>query len=168
MERRCRKRWRSDRPQTCGLRARFPDCLSTHRFAGFDGQQSGRECIFPFRTDPQFSMVIPHLRTVPLLAARCSVAAHCASLRVLATPALRASAVRKAHLRCSLFHWGLRTGLRFAGPVFRGCGALRAVLAPPPLRGFDDYGLFPPLAAAFVRPFFLREKGGFWQGNFQR
>ena len=76
--------------------------------------------------------------------------------------------VRKAHLRCSLFHWGLRTGLRFAGPVFRGCGALRAVLAPPPLRGFDGYGLFPPLAAAFVRPFFLREKGGFWQGNFQR
>ena len=100
--------------------------------------------------------------------ARCSVAAHCASLRVLATPALRASAVRKAHLRCSLFHWGLRTGLRFAGPVFRGCGALRAVLAPPPLRGFDDYGLFPPLAAAFVRPFFLREKGGFWPGNFLR
>ncbi len=36
----------SDRPQTCGLRARLPDCLSTHRFAGFDGQQSGRECIF--------------------------------------------------------------------------------------------------------------------------
>ena len=53
----------SDRPQTCGLRARLPDCLSTHRFAGFDGQQSGRECIFPFRTDPQFSMVVPHLRT---------------------------------------------------------------------------------------------------------
>ena len=45
--------------------------------------------------------------------------------------------VRKAHLRCSLFHWAY-------------------------------YGLFPPLAAAFVRPFFLREKGGFWQGNFQR
>ena len=61
--------------------------------------------------------------------------------------------VRKAHLRCSLFHWGLRTGLRFAGPVFRGCGALRAVLAPPPLRGFDDYGLFRALRAAFVRPF---------------
>ena len=36
----------SDRPQTCGLRARFPDCLSAHRFAGFDGQQSGRESIF--------------------------------------------------------------------------------------------------------------------------
>ena len=30
------------------------------------------------------------------------------------------------------------------------------------------YGLFPPLAAAFVRPFFLREKGGFWPGNFLR
>ena len=31
-------------------------------------------------------------------AARCSVAAHCASLRVLATPALRASDVRPSHL----------------------------------------------------------------------
>ena len=57
----------------------------------------------------------------------------------------------QARLWHSLLHWGLRTGLRFAGPVFRGCGALRAVLAPPPLRGFDGYGLFPPLAAAFVR-----------------
>ena len=168
----------------------------------------------------------------------------------------------QAHSRRSLLHWGLRTGLRFAGPVFRGCGALRAVLAPSPLRGFDGnglfraqraafvhpavggpvfrrcappspsaarcsgvadalwacarassrfaasngqrpgreciftfrtdpqfsmvvplrsqarlwlsllhwayYGLFPPLAAAFVRPFFLREKGGFWPGNFLR
>ena len=44
---------------------------------------------------PQFTMVVPHLRTVPPLAARCSVAAHCASLRVLATSALRASDVRK-------------------------------------------------------------------------
>ena len=44
---------------------------------------------------PQFAIVDLHLRTVPLLAARCSVAAHCASLRVLATSALRASDVRK-------------------------------------------------------------------------
>ena len=120
MERRCRKRWRSDRPQTCGLRARFPDCLSTHRFACFDGQHSGRECIFPFRTVPQFSMVVP-LRS-------------------------------QARLWHSLLHWGLRTGLRFAGPVFRGCGALRAVLAPSPLRGFDGNGLFRAQRAAFVRP----------------
>ena len=49
-------------------------------------------------------------------AVRCSVAAHCASLRVLATPALRASDVRP-----SLAHWAY-------------------------------YGLFPPQAAAFVRP----------------
>ena len=62
-----------------------------------------------------------------LTLARCSVAAHCASLRVLATPALRASDARRARLWHSLLHWGLRTGLRFAGPVFRGCGALRAV-----------------------------------------
>ena len=42
-------------------------------------------------TVPQCGIVNPHLRTVPPLAARCSVAAHCALLRVLATPALRAS-----------------------------------------------------------------------------
>ena len=64
----------SDRPQTCGLRARFPDCLSTHRFACFDGQQSGRECIFPFRTALRFA---------------CAVFRACA-LRVLGTSALRA------------------------------------------------------------------------------
>ena len=46
-------------------------------------------------TVPQCGIVNPHLRTVPPLAARCSVAAHCASLRVLATSALRASDVRK-------------------------------------------------------------------------
>ena len=28
----------------------------------------------------------------------------------------------QARLRHSLLHWGLRTGLRFASPVFRGCG----------------------------------------------
>ena len=58
----------------------------------------------------------------------------------------------QARLRHSLLHWGLRTGLRFAGPVFRGCGALRAVLTPSPLRGFDGFGLFRALRAAFVRP----------------
>ena len=50
----------------------------------------------------QFSMVVPHLRTVPPLAARCSVAAHCASLRVLATSALRAFGRSQAHSRLSL------------------------------------------------------------------
>ena len=38
----------------------------------------------------------------------------------------------------------------------RGVPGLRTpfgrVLAPPPLRGFDGYGLFPPQAAAFARP----------------
>ena len=58
----------------------------------------------------------------------------------------------QARLWHSLLHWGLRTGLRFAGPVFRGCGALRAVLTPSPLRGFDGFGLFRAQRAAFVRP----------------
>ena len=47
-------------------------------------------------------MVVPHLRTVPPLAARCSVSAHCASLRVLATSALRAFGRSQARLRLSL------------------------------------------------------------------
>ena len=53
------------------------------------GQRSGRECIFTFRTDPQFSMVVP-LRS-------------------------------QARVWLSLLHWAY-------------------------------YGLFPPLAAASVRP----------------
>ena len=51
---------------------------------------------------PQFGMVVPHLRTVPPLAARCSVAAHCALLRVLTTSALRAFGCSQARLRRSL------------------------------------------------------------------
>ena len=65
---------------------------------------------------------------------------------------LRGLRCSQARLWHSLLHWGLRTGLRFAGPVFRGCGALRAVLTPSPLRGFDGFGLFRALRAAFVRP----------------
>ncbi len=126
----------SDRPQTCGLRARLPDCLSTHRFAGFDGQQSGRECIFPFRTDPQFSMVIPHLRTVPLLAARCSVAAHCASLRVLATSALRAFTFLQA----------------FASTVRNRRSASLASSLATLVAHWAYYALFRPQGARFVRP----------------
>ena len=56
----------------------------------------------PFGRVPQFGMVVPHLRTVPPLAARCSVSAHCASLRVLDTPALRAFGRSQARLRLSL------------------------------------------------------------------
>ena len=61
------------------MRAKFPDCLSSHCAAvggpvfrrcalrvlapsalrASDGQRPGRESIFPFRTVPQFSMVVP-------------------------------------------------------------------------------------------------------------
>ena len=72
----------------CGLR--FAPCpRGSSRFAASNGQRPGRECIFTFRTDPQFSMVVP-LRS-------------------------------QARVWLSLLHWAY-------------------------------YGLFPPLAAAFVRP----------------
>ena len=71
----------------------------------------------------------------------------------------------QAHSRLSLPYWGLRTGLRFAGPVFRGCGALRAVpqfSMVVPLRSqarlrhsllhWAYFGLFRALRAASVRP----------------
>ena len=127
--------------------------------------------------------------------------------RVLAPPALRASAVRKAHLRCFLLHWAHRRLLHpqfamvvllrptacstplliglttacFAHCARPSCAPLAApslspslgssyrpalrwpgipglrtpfgrVLAPPPLRGFDGYGLFRALRAAKLRP----------------
>ena len=93
---------------------------------------------------PQCGIVNPHLRTVPPLAARCSVAAHCASLRVLATSALRASDVRKLtrgfplcpQFAIVVLH--LRTVLAFGGPVFRPCG-LRFALCP---RGSSRFAAF--------------------------
>ena len=67
---------------------------------------------------PQFGMVVPHLRTVPPLAARCSVAAHCALLRVLTTSALRAFGCSQARLRLSLPHWAYSALLRPLGARF--------------------------------------------------
>ena len=46
----------------------------------------------------------------------------------------------------------LPASLGLLRPVSRTARGLRAPLAPPPLRGFDGYGLFPPQAAAFARP----------------
>ena len=46
-----------------GLCLRTACARASSRFAASNGQRPGRECIFTFRTDPQFSMVVPHLRT---------------------------------------------------------------------------------------------------------
>ena len=75
----------------CSVAAHYASLrvLATSALRASDGQRPGRECIFTFRTDPQFSMVVP-LRS-------------------------------QARLWLSLLHWAY-------------------------------YGLFPPLAAAFVRP----------------
>ena len=102
---------------------------------------------------PQFAMVVLHLRTVPSSAARCFASADFASLCVLEASAASRPPM-KAELPCSLGllrpvsrtarglraphwlrrlfrpHWGLRTGLRFAGPVFRGCGRPLGVSSP--------------------------------------
>ena len=60
----------------------------------------------------------------------------------------------QAHSRLSLPYWGssYRPALRWPGIPG---AAERFALSSPlhPLRGFDGYGLFPPQAAAFVRPF---------------
>ena len=78
---------RRRRPSVPALRTACARASS--RFAASNGQRPGRECIFTFRTDPQFSMVVPQRS--------------------------------QARLWLSLLHWAY-------------------------------YGLFPPLAAAFVRP----------------
>ena len=79
------------------------------------------------------------------------------ALRWPGIPGLRSAS------RCSSIQHGRTTALASSlaalpaslgllRPVSRTARGLRAPLAPPPLRGFDDYGLFPPQAAAFVRP----------------
>ena len=62
---------------------KFPDCLSTHRFAGFDGQQSGRENIFlrkckhllPKNTRNDVHAVISDLSLVLPILCQCSAPA---------------------------------------------------------------------------------------------
>ena len=54
----------------------------------------------------------------------------------------------------------LPASLGLLRPVSRTARGLRAPLASPPLRGFDDYGLFRALRAAFVRPLCTREALG--------
>ena len=95
---------------------------------------------------------VPCLRTA--LRSVCSTLQPLRGLRVRTDPQFSMVVPLRSQARLwhSLLHWGLRTGLRFAGPVFRGCGALRAVLTPSPLRGFDGFGLFRAQRAAFVRP----------------
>ncbi len=104
-----------------------------------------------------------------------SLAAFLALLGSSYRPALRWPGIPglRSASRCSSIQHGRTTALASSlaalpaslgllRPVSRTARGLRAPLAPPPLRGFDDYGLFRALRAAFVRPFSLREKGGFW------
>ena len=86
------------------------------------------------------------------------MAAHCALLRVLATPALRASDIRKLACGSPCFtgliggycsHW-LR---RLFRPHWAYYGLFRALRAAKLRPHWAYYGLFPPQAAAFVRPF---------------
>ena len=85
----------------CALRVLAPPAASRPSTAHFvcSALQPFGPSPFCKHLHPQFAIVDLHLRTVPLLAARCSVAAHCASLRVLATSTLRVSDARK--LACS-------------------------------------------------------------------
>ena len=147
--------WACPRPSNrfasfdCALR--FAPCARHFSPSGLRRPATGTRMHFCVSHRPS----IQHGRSAPshraALAARCSVAAHCASLRVLAISPSGLRTPLQARLWPSLLHWSLRTGLRFVGPVFRlrSASALSSPLHP--FRGFDDYGLFPPLAAAFVR-----------------
>ena len=117
-----------------------------------------------------------------LTLARCSAPADSASLRVLGAPAAsRPPGSHRARLLRPRPRLWRRAGtarhiygLRFAGPVFRGCGALRAVpqfSMVVPLRSqarlrhsllhWAYFGLFRALRAAFVRPRRTRRRGRF-------
>ena len=79
-----------------------------------------------FRTDPQFSMVVPRLRTALRFA--CAVFRVCGALRAVPQFGMVVPLRSQARLWHSLLHWAY-------------------------------YGLFPPLAAAFVRPSTLQPFG---------
>ena len=79
-------------------------------------------------------------RRIAVLPPQFSMVAHCARKLACELPASLGSSYR----------------LRFAGPVFRGCG-LRA--SPPSPLGLRGNGLFRALRAAFVRPRRTRRRG---------
>ena len=110
-------------------------------------------------TVPQFNMVAS-------LRAQSALAMFPVSLGSSYRPALRWPGIPglRSASRCSSIQHGRTTALASSlaalpaslgllRPVSRTARGLRAPLAPSPLRGFDGYGLFPPQAAAFVRPF---------------
>ena len=125
---------RRRRPSVPALRTACARASS--RFAAFNGQRPGRECIFPFRTVPQFSMVVP-LRSQARLWHSLLHWAYSALFR-----AQRARFVRPSPslARCSVSSHCAAVG----GPVFRRC-ALR-VLAPSALRASDCALRFAPCA----------------------
>ena len=118
------------------------------RWPGIPGLRSASRC-----SSIQHGRPTPSHRPA-LTLARCSAPADFASLRVLGTPA----ASRPPTLASSLA--ALPASLGLLRPVSRTARGLRAPLASPPLRGFDDYGLFRALRAAFVRPLCTREALG--------
>ena len=144
------------------MRARFPDCLSTHRFAGFNGQQSGRECIFPFRTALRFACAVFRIFAPPspyggAVFRRCGRPLGVSSrLQPLRGLCLRTACAR-ASSRFAASN-GQRSG-RECIFTFRTDPQFSMVV---PLRSqarlwlsllhWAYYGLFPPLAAASVRP----------------
>ena len=89
--------------------------LATLALRAFDGQRPGRERIFPFRTVPQFSMVVP-LRSQARLWHSLLHWAYSALFRAQRARASCAPALRLRGVPC------LRTALAFGGAVFRHCG----------------------------------------------
>ena len=101
---------------------------------------------------PQFSMVVPRLRTVPPLAARCSAPADFASLRVLGAPAASRPPTLAGSLVALPASLGssYRPALRWPGiPGLRSASRCPRPFTPSGLRG---NGLFRALRAASVRP----------------
>ena len=102
---------------------------------------------FRKRLHPQFAIVDPH-RTQSVLVA---LVAHWAYFGLFHSTIHNGRLATPNGLQRFRVHWGLRTGLRFAGPVFQGCGRPLGVSSP--LHPFGaSTGLFRALRAASVRP----------------
>ena len=115
----------------CARRARLRPSLAYWAYFALlrSSIRNSRLATLPLASLPPLSSAWSLRVFAPPCADACAVFRGCAlrfapCARHFSPSGLRCS---QAHSRRSLPYWGLRTGLRFAGPVFRGCGALRAV-----------------------------------------
>ena len=120
----------------CFRHRRRPSCAPLQfplKSYGFPGAETARKRFLLWKMGFSAAKIAPSPPYTPpgtIEARKGSVPQGARFVRPSGLQPLRGLRCSQARLWHSLLHWGLRTGLRFAGPVFRGCGRPLGVSSP--------------------------------------